>query len=189
MIHILKLNNNGFTLVEMLVALSIFSVVVSVVVGIFISGNGSQRKIIELHEIQREGGYLLETVSRELRMATEISSIDGDNQDNNGNDIGQQNNNNSSIEFTNYNGDLVRYCRSDASGACTEDDSGDFFSRGEGSGEVISSANIKITHLRFYISERFSQTQPVVTISMKIKSTGKYGTEITLQNSVAMRIY
>lgn len=178
--------SNGFTLVEMSVSLGIFSLVVVLAIGIFVSGSASQRKAKELYDIQREGGYLMETISRELRMAVGISSIDSDNQDASSNDIGQQNNNNSSIEFTNYNEELVRYCRSDASGTCTENDSGDYLSC---NGEIISSSNVKITFLRFYVSESFSQTQPVVTMNMKIRSTGGHNSEFILQNSVAMRIY
>ena len=177
---------NGFTLVEMSVSLGIFSLVIVLTIGIFVSGSGSQRKAKEIYDIQREGGYLMETISRELRMAVSISSTDNDNQNTDGDDIGQQNNDNSSIEFTNYDEDLTRYCRSDANGACTENDSGDYLSC---NGEVISSPNVKITFLRFYVSESFSQTQPIIAINMKIRSIGKYNTEFILQNSVAMRIY
>ena len=178
--------NNGFTLVEMSVSLGIFSLVVMLAIGIFVSGSNSQRKAKELYNIQREGGYLMETISRELRMAVGISSTDSDNQDIMGDDIGQQNNDNSSIEFTNYDEDLVRYCRSNEDGVCTENNSGDYLSC---NGEVISSSKVKITFLRFYVSESFSQTQPVVTINMKIRSIGGHNTEFILQNSVAMRIY
>ncbi|MEA2098069.1 MAG: prepilin-type N-terminal cleavage/methylation domain-containing protein [Patescibacteria group bacterium] len=181
-----KIKNNGFTLVEMSVSLGIFSLVVILAIGIFVSGSSSQRKAKELYNTQREGGYLIETISRELRMAVGISSTDSDNQDSSGNNIGQQNNSNSSIEFTNYNKDLVKYCRSDVSGACTENDSGDYLSY---NGDVISSSNVKITFLRFYVSESFSQTQPIITINMRVKSTGRHNTKFVLQNSVAMRIY
>lgn len=169
---------SGFMLVDMLVSLGIFALVISIVIGIFVSGSGSQRKIIELYTIQSEGGYLMETISRELRMATRICDASC------GED--QQNNNDSSVEFTNYDGDLVRYCRSLADGSCTENDTGDYISR---NGEVVSSSNIVVDNLRFYVSESFSNTQPLVTISMRIKAKGKYDTKLTLQNSVAMRIY
>lgn len=174
---------NGFMLVDMLVSLGIFALVISIVVGIFVSGSGSQRKIIELYTVQNEGGYLMETASRELRMAVEICD-DGTESCSIKED--QQDNNDSSIEFTNYDGELVRYCRSLADGSCTENDSGDYISR---NGEVLSSSNIEIDNLRFYISESFSNAQPLVTINMRIKAKGKYNTKLTLQNSVSMRIY
>jgi prepilin-type N-terminal cleavage/methylation domain-containing protein len=170
---------NGFTLVEILVALTIFSLAISVAVGTFVSGSGLQRKTMELYSVQREGGYLIETISRELRMAIDISDGSDDNED-------QRGNNDSSIEFTNYNGDLIKYCRSSAAGNCTNNDSGDYLSR---DGKIINSDDIKIEYLKFYVSESFTSTQPLVTIVMKVKSTGRYGTELTLQNSIAMRLY
>lgn len=166
-------NEKGFTLMEMLVAMGIFSLVISVTVGIFVGSSSSQKKVIELYDTQREASYLMETVSRELRMATAI----GDD---------QENSNDSEIKFTNYETppQLVEYCRSDSSGSC--DSSGDYFAR---DGEVINSSNIIIEDLIFYTSEDFSNIQPVVTVVMKVKSTGKYNTAFTLQNSIAMRLY
>ena len=169
--------NSGFTLVETLVAVGIFSLVISVAVGIFVGSSSSQKKIVELFDTQREASYLMETVSRELRMATAISDgTDGNND--------QQNNSDSEIEFTNYENILIKYCRADSSGAC--DGGGDYFAR---DGEIINSSSIKITNLIFYTSESFTNIQPVITMAMKVKSTGKYGTEFTLQNSIALRLY
>lgn len=166
-----KLNKAGFTLVETLVVLSIFSILITMVVSIFINSAKSQRKIIELHQVQREGGYLLETISRELRMAIKIDDT-------------QKNKESSEIEFTNYNNDLIKYCRSNGIGVC--DSVGDFMAR---DGKVISPSNVKITDLTFYTSESFSAIQPLITISMRMESVGNYNTEIILQNSMALRIY
>ncbi len=174
---------SGFMLIDILVSLGIFALVISVVVGIFVSGSGSQRKIIELYTVQNGGGYLMEIMSRELRMATRICN---NGTASCGGEEDQQDNNDSSIEFTNYNGELVRYCRSLSDGSCTENDTGDYISR---NGEVLSSSNIVVDSLRFYISESFFNTQPLVTISMGIKAKGKYDTELKLQNSISMRIY
>ena len=167
------MKNSGFTLIEVLVAMSIFAVVISVAIGVFVSGSGSQKKILEFNITQREASYLMETVSRELRMATAI-------------DISQENNNNSSVEFTNYDEDLIKYCRSVADGSCTDNDTGDYFAR---DGEVINSPDIKIEHLRFYVTDDFNQTQPIITVSMKVKSVNQSGAEFVLQNSISMRLY
>ena len=162
---------NGFTLIEALVAIGLFSIVISTVVGIFISGSVSQKRTIELYTAQREAGYLMETISRELKMAIGID----DNQENNSNHI---------IEFTNYDDVLTEYCRSDANGSC--DANGKYISR---NGEKISSSNIAINNLVFYTPEDFSDKQPIVTIVMDIESEGQYGADILLQNSVVTRIY
>jgi len=173
------IKNSGLTLIETLVAMSIFAVVISIAIGVFVSGSSSQKKILEFNTTQREAGYLMETISRELRMAIAISDGTDGNTD-------QQNNSDSSIEFTNYDEYLMEYCRSDVNGNCTDGDSGDYFAR---DGEVINSSDIKIDHLRFYVTDDFNQVQPIVTVSLKVKSVNQSGIEFTLQNSVSMRLY
>ena len=174
------IENSGLTLIEVLVAMSIFAVVISIAIGVFVNGSSSQKRILEFNAIQREAGYLMETVSRELRMATDIS----DGTAAYGVHADQQGNNNSSIEFKNYDGEWITYCKSNPAGICAG--GGKYFSRDR---ENINSPDIKIERLTFYVTDDFNQTQPIVTISMKVKSTGQYGAELTLQNSISMRLY
>ncbi|MCK5490648.1 MAG: type II secretion system protein [Candidatus Pacebacteria bacterium] len=162
---------NGFTLIETIVALGLFSIVITSVVGIFVSGTVSQKMTLELYIVQREAGYLMETMSRELKMATIIAD---DQEDLSG----------SIIEFTNYESEVTIYCRADENGVC--DVTGDYISR---NGAVISSSDTMINNLVFYTSEDFSASQPMVTIAMNIESIGQHKTEILLQNSVVIRIY
>ncbi len=170
--------NSGLTLIEILVAMSIFLMVIAIVINVFVSGSNSQRKILEFNATQREANYLMETISRELRMATAIDST-------------QENVKKFKIEFTNYNKDLIKYCRSGLDGSCNEN--GKYFSR---EGENINSSDIEIDRLVFHVTDNFDglapiedKKQPIVTISMKVKSTGSSGTELILQNSVSMRLY
>jgi len=162
---------NGFTLIEIIVAIGLFSIVITSVVGIFVSGTVSQKMTFELYIVQREAGYLMETMSRELKMATIIAD---DQEDLSG----------SIIEFTNYESEVTIYCRAAENGVC--DVTGDYISR---NGAVISSSGTTINNLVFYTSEDFSASQPMVTIAMKIESIGQHNTEILLQNSVVIRIY
>ena len=170
--------NSGLTLIEVLVAMSIFLIVITAALNVFVSGSNSQKRILEFNATQREAGYLMEVISRELRMATAIDST-------------QENNNNHIIEFTNYDGILIKYCKSNSAGDC--DGGGKYFSR---DGENINSSDIEIDRLIFYVTDNFDglvpvedKKQPIVTISMKVKSTGSSGTELILQNSVSMRLY
>jgi len=59
----------GFTLIEMLVAIMIFSVVIGAVSGIFISGILQQRKALASRALLDQTSYALEYMSRALRMA------------------------------------------------------------------------------------------------------------------------
>lgn len=179
-------DKSGFTLIEMLVALGIFSLVISVTVGIFVGSSKSQKKIIELYDTQREASYLMETASRELRMATAICAVNTD-PDCALPRLEMENKKTDKLEFKNYEGEWIIYCKADSAGGC--DSNGDYFAR---DGEIINSSDITIEDLVFYTSADFNgppKIQPIVTIVMKIKSTGNHGTDIILQNSIAMRLY
>jgi len=169
--------NSGLTLIEVLVAMSIFAVVISVAIGIFVSGSSSQRKILGINTAQREAGYLMEIISRELRMAKAIDST----QENLEDDI---------IEFTNYNSDPIIYCKANSSGDCVS--GGKYLSR---DGASISSSDIRIESIMFYVTEEFDglpagvKKQPIVTIVMKVRSMDGSDVKFTLQNSVSLRLY
>jgi prepilin-type N-terminal cleavage/methylation domain-containing protein len=60
----------GFTLIELLVAMAAFSLLVSLVVAIFLAGLSSQRKITSLQNAQEHGRFIMELMSKEIRMAT-----------------------------------------------------------------------------------------------------------------------
>ncbi len=66
----------GFTLVELIVAVSVFASVITIVSSIFVSTVGSQRKNINQQEILENARYVLETISRSLRQST-IQTADG----------------------------------------------------------------------------------------------------------------
>lgn len=59
----------GFTLVEMLVTIAIFSIVVSTTIGFFLSAVRAQRKNFANQEILDQISYVLEYMGRALRMA------------------------------------------------------------------------------------------------------------------------
>lgn len=63
----------GFTLIEMLVAVAIFSLLVGAISGLFISGIRLQRGALVSQEILNQTSYTLEYISRALRMAKKES--------------------------------------------------------------------------------------------------------------------
>ncbi len=60
----------GFTLMELLVVLTIFSMVVTTATDIFLLTNRSQRKIFGLERTQADARYTLEAIAREVRTGT-----------------------------------------------------------------------------------------------------------------------
>jgi prepilin-type N-terminal cleavage/methylation domain-containing protein len=62
-------NKSGFTLIEILVAVSIFAIIVGVITTSFISAIRSQKRILAYQELFDQISYVKEYMSRTLRMA------------------------------------------------------------------------------------------------------------------------
>jgi prepilin-type N-terminal cleavage/methylation domain-containing protein len=67
----MKKNNfkNGFTLLEVLVAITIFISIAGMVSVIFINVLKSQQKSFHFQEVQDNASYIMETIAREIRMS------------------------------------------------------------------------------------------------------------------------
>lgn len=60
-------SQSGFTLVELLVAMGIFSVLVTIAVGVFVNTARNQRLLIDLIAVNNNAGGVLEQMAREIR--------------------------------------------------------------------------------------------------------------------------
>lgn len=63
------MNNKGFTLIEMVVVIGIFTLLVSAGSGLFISSLKAQRQGLATQEVLSQTSYLMEYMSKALRMA------------------------------------------------------------------------------------------------------------------------
>ena len=170
------MNNKGFTLIEMLAAMAIFSILLVSVMNTFTRGFYYQKRIIEMQSVEREEAYLMETISREIRMATAI-------------DASQAGKNGSpQLTFTDHNKSPVTYCLADCttSESCACSPTGKSFSVG---GKMINSTDVELTGLKFSTSQSFVNTQPLITVTMQVRSKKDTGVSTVLQTSVAMRLY
>ena len=61
--------NRGFTLVEMLVAMTIFSIIVSISIGLFVSAIHLHKYDLKYQNLLNQTSYAMEYMSRSLRMA------------------------------------------------------------------------------------------------------------------------
>lgn len=84
--------NQGFTITELLVAASVFAIVIVIVVGIFIQGLRSQRILSHLMAINDNTALVIEQVAREIRTGYDFSQPDP-----------------STINFFNFTGEPVVY--------------------------------------------------------------------------------
>lgn len=156
--------NYGFTLIELIIALAVFSLVILSIGGIFVSVINSQRKAISLQNTQEAGRYLLESMTKEIRMSTiNSSSADGV----------------TTLNITNPNGETFNYVFDNTNKRLLRKN------------QVLSPNNIEISG-SFYIKKGTSPSWFKVTIVMKLKAKGtklEQQAVIDLESTVAVRGY
>jgi len=176
-----ELKNSGFTLVEMLVAVAIFSIITGVAIGIFVMAMKEQRKILAQQQLLDQTSYAEEYMSRAIRMARKDDiEIGGefaycllDYKVNYATTTTGQ----GGIKFRNYN----NYCQ-------------EFYLQGgqlrENKGGVdLALTSPGLTVISFKITssgwDQADNFQPAVTMFLDI--TGKEGTEIKIQTTISQR--
>lgn len=63
----------GFTLIEVIVATALFSIITIGISNLFVSAMQAQRQIASLQAVQENGRYLMESISKEIRTSRIIS--------------------------------------------------------------------------------------------------------------------
>ncbi|MCK4453843.1 DUF1554 domain-containing protein [Candidatus Parcubacteria bacterium] len=156
--HITK--EKSFTLIELLVSITIFVLVFLAAMGIFVSSLKGKQRVNELKEIEDNGRYLMESMSREIRMGTIPDSQSG----NNDSDLSFIDSDENTIVFSlNANDQLLK------------------------NADVISSDRINISNLKFYVNDFLNNSiQPEVTISITIESVANSSVSMDFQNTVSL---
>lgn len=172
-----EVSSSGVTLIELLVAVSIFAITMTVVSGIFVSAIKGQQKIFAKQAVVDNARYAMEFMVKELRMARSITT----------NGSSCPGGNCSSIAFTNSANDSITY--SLAGGKITRNDS----TLGTGD-QPISSDEIAIgaNGLNFHINnwDLTAGPAPVITIYIKAeKAAFSQSGYLELQTSVSPRLY
>lgn len=177
----------GFSLVEIMVAVAIFSVVISVASMSFILAIKSQKKSLAEQELLAQTSYVMEYMSRALRMAKK--DLSGDciaAKTNYGRPYG-----NSSIRFLNYEG-ATGECQEfflDVDGQLKMRKSSDDTAANFGAAVPLTSATLTIDpgSVQFYLigESQFDNIQPRVTIFLDID--GKEQTDIKIQTTISQR--
>lgn len=148
---------NGFTLIEILGAVVIFSVIVLIVTGIFISILRVQRRVLATQEILDQSGYALEYMSRALRMAKKDLSgacllTTGSNYEATA----------SGIKFIDYNDNCTEYYL----------ESGKLKKRIGAEVSELTSGKLKVNYFKVFIDgeRQTDNKQPRVTFSFEIEN-------------------
>ncbi|NCT54359.1 hypothetical protein GW758_00165 [Candidatus Falkowbacteria bacterium] len=172
----------AFSLIEVIVSVSIFSVIILSMTGIFKMVIDGQRGAIATQNVQESLKYFLEVINKEIRMAVdsegfcEVASGDVFNL--------VQTQDGDVLYFKNFYGECVVYATE------TEGESKRFkISRGANSG-YISPKQINIDELNFVLSSGIN-SQNLITINIKARALNAPNTEaaMTLQTSLSSRYY
>lgn len=191
---------NGFTLLEMVVAVSIFSIAVLVLMQIFLATAKSQQKSSAILRVQAEARYAMEVISRQIRSgyldydyyAGPLVLVDSDS---NGISDAVAN-----LALRDLNNDQIIFSRSNEN--CPVDVDNCIKMNFAGVIQNLSGKGLEIENLEFYISpitdpfipdfDPATGSQPKVTIAMAIKSIGSRPEQIAtvfLQTTVSSRYY
>ena len=166
-----RMGQKSFTLVELLVAVAIFAIIGGIASGVFVSALRAQRKSLAYQELLSQTSYLMEYMSRALRMARK--DIDGVCIDAKLNYKKVD----SGIKFMNYKGECQKFY---LSGSQLKEEKAGIISNLTSTGLSVSNFNINLLG-----QTQDDNLQPRATFFLDI--TGKEQSKIKIQTAVSQR--
>jgi len=169
---------SGFTLIEMLVAISVFSIIMTIVLGAILSLDYVQKRTASIRAVQDNLSYALGIMSREIRTGRNYLVY---------NDSGYD-----GIEFENAQGGTVIYAFTNDIGSpdvyrnrVLRDDQGN----APAVWIPVTDEKVTIDYLNFDIRDSFPNDQPLVIIKLGgSMGSGKTASDLELQTTVSQRI-
>jgi prepilin-type N-terminal cleavage/methylation domain-containing protein len=179
-------NKKGFSLIEMLLAISIFVIIMLSATRIFQLVVQGQRQAIAAYHVQENLKYFFEVMSKEVRMATmdtaqECYPFDAENKLY----VAEDNH----LYFKNFEGECVHYFIENDNGVNRFK-----IERGGNSG-YITTSNININSLKFIVKANavggLQAQQPSVTVNLQAEAIAPEldKSEMTLQTTITSRYY
>lgn len=162
----------GFTLIELITAIFVFSLLFVSVSGRFANILEIQRRVFNSKKIEENGRFILETMAREIRVANSINGPDNE----------CPNSFSSSLTFIHPINGTIRYFLADNS----------VHREINGIDTIISNPDIKISNLNFCISgtspDDKKQTRITIILSLKAGEKTKQEQKIDLQTTISKRL-
>jgi len=180
----------GFTLIEVLVAVAIFSMLISVFAGFLVGSIKSQQKALSSQQLIDSVSYNLEYMSRALRMAKKDHT--GGCLTTAGAKYNYETNvNRDRIRFLNYQDKCQEFFLE--AGRLKERKSTDNTAANFGGALPLTSSVLEVTSFKLGPSDSWGQaqkTQPRVTFSLKIERNGQGGespVSMNIQTTISQR--
>ncbi len=173
--------NRGFTLIEMLITVVIFSIVIGTATGVFVSAIRLQKYNLAYQQLLDQTSYAMEYMGRAIRMAKRGGCIIGSNYYE-GVDQGTGH----SIKFATYHNECWGFFLEDSTKRLKV-----WKETGEGEGEYyLTSDDFDVTSFNVVVSgdEIDDDLQPRVTIFMEIQGRGSgYQPKMKIQTTISQR--
>jgi len=170
--HISKLCG-GFTMVELLVSMTIFMILVTAVIGGFVNAIKNQRIVTDAIAVNSNAGLALEQIAREIRTGYNFPAA--------GSSCGNQ------LSFTNYRGNQVTFRLNNDTVERKEcnkvDCSASVFN-------PLTAANVLVNNLCFLVQQQ-SNCSPwfvVITVGVASKTADYSKRLVNVQTSISPRI-
>ncbi len=171
------MSNRGFTLLEMIVALGVFSVAILLSVSSFLSLQNAEKKIQSAVNIQNNLRFAMEVMAKEIRTGESYHC---------GADSGTEPldclSGSSSLTFKNALGQTIIYRKIDSS-IQKSSDGGTVF-------QPLTSPDIKVDEFKFFVIGAPSNENLQPRVLINLKASGQVGVnlnEVSLQTSVSQR--
>ncbi len=165
-------NKSGFTLLELLIASSIFLILIALASGTFIQTLRTQRIITNLTESMNNAAFTIEQIAREVRLGFNFNDRTGEVD---------------TLTFTNSDGDDISYKlitynggESRGIGRCTGSGCTDY--------APITSPDVYVEKMSFVLkgAERGDGFPPRITILITVK--GEKDIRVSLQTTISSRV-
>ena len=172
--------NKGYTLIEILVSMVIFSLISGAAFGIFSSTIEIQKYSLESQQLLGQTSYTVEYMSRAFRMAKRAENNACINKNSNYENPG---NNDTTIKFLTYNGECVQFFLDSTSKQLK-------MKRNNGVALDLTSDNFEVTNLKFEIKGETSadNLQPKVTLFMEIEGESSgFKPNMKIQTTLSQR--
>jgi len=159
----------GFTLAEILVAIGIFGVVISIAVGGFVRALRTQRQVVALISANSNASLAIEQIAREIRTGINFRTVGG-------------NCGSGELTFENADKEEVTYSLN-----------GDSIERGifGAAAETITGQNVSIKYLLFCVAGNFQNDgyPPRITISLGVspKAPGVENNVTNIETTISAR--
>ena len=157
---------SGFSVLELMVGVTIFSIVVSASLGLFGSVLRGQRAAFAIQDLQSNARFTMEFMAKEMRTGTDFVRISS-----------------TRIEFVNDDGANIVY-RLQGTALERSDNGGSSFL-------PVTADDVQITDLSFNLAAAPGRPQPFVTIMMQMQGAGPRPEQIIsvgIQTSISQRL-